>query len=102
MSRRAGQILCGGCKRNDCRCAVKSADSWLVRIYRGEDAKGKRRYESKLIRGTKKDAQRYLTGVLRSLDLGNYVEPSEMTLSEYLDEWAEASRGSVRERTFTG
>ena len=45
--------------------------TWLVRIFLGRDPQsGTRRYHNHTVRGTKKDAQRYLNGVLREIDLG--------------------------------
>ncbi len=42
---------------------------WLVRVYRGADAStGKRRYQSKTVHGSKRDAQRLLTKMLRARD----------------------------------
>lgn len=61
--------------------------SWLVRVSLGRDANGKWRYHNHTVHGTKKDAQRYLNGVLRDMDLGTFVEPSTVTLGTYLDQW---------------
>jgi integrase len=82
---------------------IRRGDSnFMVRVFLGRDPQtGKRRYHNKTVRGTKKDAQRYLTGVLRQIDLGTFVEPSSMTLGEYLDKWLEsAARPRLAERTF--
>jgi len=49
---------------------VKRGDkTWTVRILRGRDENGKRRYVNKTIHGTKKDAEKYRTGKLRDRDL---------------------------------
>ncbi len=48
------------------------------------------------------DAQRFLNGVLREIDLGAFVEPSAMTLNAYLDKWLDAIQAKVRERTHRG
>jgi integrase len=88
MAQRAGQIVSKGDRR------------WLVRWFIARDENGKRRYASKTIRGTKKDAQKYLNSVLRSRDLGVQVEPAKITLNSYLDKWLEASaRPRVSART---
>lgn len=50
----------------------KSKNVWLVRVYMGTGAGGKRIYSNRTIHGTKKDAQTYLNGVLRAKDLGEY------------------------------
>ena len=75
---------------------------WYVRIFLGRDtATGKRKFHNKTIHGTKKEAQRYLNGVLRELDLGIYVEPCALTVNEYLDSWlSSAAKPKLRERTF--
>jgi hypothetical protein len=50
---------------------IKRGDScWTVRIFLGRDTNGKRKYFNKTVRGTKKDAQKYLTAKLREKDLG--------------------------------
>lgn len=66
-----------------------------------DTATGKRKFHNKTVHGTKKDAQRYLHGVLRELDLGTYVEPCALTVNEYLDQWlVSAAKPKLRERTF--
>ena len=85
----AGQIK----KRNE--------NTWLVRIFLGRDANGKRRYFNKTIHGTKKDAQKYLTAKMREKDLGVFIEPASMALNEYLDKWLlESAKPRLREATF--
>ena len=75
--------------------------SWIVRIFLGRDTNGKRRYFNKTIRGTKKEAQKYLTAKLREKDLGGLIEPGLMSLSEYLAQWLdEIAKPRLRERTF--
>jgi integrase len=87
----AGQII----KRGE--------NKWLVRIFTGRDARGKRTYLNKTIHGTKKDAQKWLTSTLRDIDLGIFIEPASLSLNEYLDKWIEsAARPRVSERTADG
>jgi integrase len=75
---------------------------WLVRIFMGRDDRGKRRYFNKTIRGTKKEAQSYLTAALREKDLGVFVEPANMSVNEYLDKWLQsAAKPRVSEATYT-
>lgn len=81
----------------------RGLDTWLVRIFLGKDANGKRNYFNKTIHGTKKDAQKYLTAKLREQDTGVFVEPASLPLNEYLDKWLEtAAKQKLRERTFEG
>ncbi len=89
-ARRAGQIVRRG------------ENKFLVRIYLGrDDVTGKRRYHNATVRGTKKDAQRYINGVLREIDLGTFAEPSRMLLNEFLDKWLkDSAKPSVTDRTY--
>lgn len=75
--------------------------TWMVRVFLGRDAlTGKRRYHNKTVHGTKKDAQKYLNGVLREKDLGRFCEPTRSTLNAFLERWlADAVKPRVRLRT---
>jgi integrase len=85
----AGQIISRG------------KNTWMVRIFTGRDASGKRRYLNKTIRGTKKDADAYLSKTLTAMSTGTFVEPSKLTVTEYLDKWLTvAAKPRLRERTF--
>lgn len=76
---------------------------FLVSIFLGRDANGKRRYAAKQINGTIKDAQKYLNGALRDKDQGIFVESSSLTVNEYLTKWLEAAaRPRVSRRTADG
>src|SRR5437870_2214267 len=83
----AGQIIARGKKK------------WLVRIYRGQDANGKRIYLNKTIKGVKKSAQDYLAETLTAISKGTHAEPTRLTLSDYLDKWLTASQARVRPTT---
>ncbi|HMQ04883.1 MAG TPA: tyrosine-type recombinase/integrase [Pyrinomonadaceae bacterium] len=81
---------------------IKKKDkTWLVRIFLGRDTNGKRKYFGKIIHGTKKNAETYLNAKLREKDLGVFVEPASMPLSEFLDRWLEEiAKPRVRKSTF--
>lgn len=84
----AGQIIKRG-ERN-----------FVVRVYLGTDASGKRDYLNQTVKGSKKDAQALLNKLLRDKDMGVLVEPARMSLDEYLDHWLSTSvKPRVRERT---
>src|SRR5687767_14848190 len=75
--------------------------AWLVRVSRGRDASGKRRYLNKTIHGTKRDAQNYLNKKLTEKSTGTLIASTRLTLDEFLDKWLEVSaRPRLRERTF--
>lgn len=81
----------------------RGEDTWLVRIFRGRDGNGKRRYLNRTIKGKKKDAQDYLSKTLAAISTSTFIEPSPMTVSKYLDKWLEvAARPRVSQRTADG
>lgn len=85
----AGQII----KRGD--------RTWLVRIFMGRDAKGKQIFHHKTIHGTKKDAEQYRNKAIREKDLGTFIEPSPITVDEYMKKWLEtAARPRLRDNTY--
>lgn len=61
--------------------------SWSIVLDLGRDPSGKRRQKWHTVHGTKRDAQRELTRLLHSLNTGEYVEPSKLTVGEYLNRW---------------
>jgi integrase len=68
----------------------RGLDKWLVRIFRGADpVTGKRIYTAQTVDGSKKDAEKALTEMLRELDTGTFIEPSKVTLGAYLEKWLE-------------
>jgi len=77
----------------------RGEDSWQIAIYRGRDPDGKRLYDYVTVQGTKRQAQQRLTEILRQLDTGEYVEPSQETLSEYLARWFEIVKPSLAYKT---
>lgn len=65
--------------------------NFIVRVYLGRDANGKRDYLNQTVKGSKKDAQALLNKLLRDKDMGTLLEPSRESLGEYLDRWLEAA-----------
>jgi integrase len=85
----AGQII----KRGD--------KTWLVRIFMGRDGKGKRQYLNKTLRGSKKDAETYLSKTITEISSGTFVEASPLTIESYLEKWlTTAARPRLRDNTY--
>ena len=61
--------------------------SWAVVLDVGRDPSGKRRQRWHTVNGTKRDAERALTQLVHSLNTGGYVEPSKITVKEFLTRW---------------
>ena len=74
----------------------KDKGVWLIRV-QNRLSNGKRKSVSKQIRGTKKDAEKFLTAWLRDMDKGVFVEPSRQTLNQHLDEWQKIIKTRVAE-----
>jgi integrase len=88
MSRRRGNIT------------ARSPGSFRLRYDIGRDpATGKRRMATTTVRGTRKDAERELTRLLRTIDTGEHVDPSRMTVREWLGHWLETVRPEVLPKT---
>jgi integrase len=66
----------------------RSPGSFRLRYTLGKDpVTGKRRIATTTIRGTRKDAERELTRLLRALDTEEHVDPTRMTLRQWLETW---------------
>ena len=64
--------------------------SWRIKVDAGRDPlTGKRDTRYVTVHGTKRDAERKLSEVLHQLDQGLYVEPTKLTVPEYLEHWLE-------------
>ena len=85
------------------RCEVRK-DSWTVQIHLGRDPDtGKIRYHSEAVKGTKAQAERRLTELLREKDTGTFTKPSKLTVGEYLEQWfRDYVATHVRQRTQEG
>lgn len=77
----------------------RGVDSWQIAIYRGTDPHGKKLYNYVTVHGTKRQAEQRLTELVRGLDTGEYVEPSQETVGQYLRRWLDMKRQKVRPRT---
>ena len=79
----------------------KRGTTWTIVVDAGVDEKGRRKQQWRGGFSTRRDAERELARVLRSLQTGDYVSPSKVTLGEYLDnEWLPAVRGTIRPSTY--
>lgn len=63
----------------------RGKDTWLVRIFLGRDANGKRDYFNETIKGKKKDAEDFEIKKKSELNSGISIQHSKVTVDEYLD-----------------
>ena len=73
--------------------------SWAIVIDIGRDANGKRRQKWHSVKGTKRDAETKLSELLHDLDKGQYVEPSKLSVAEYLQQWLKEAEARVAAKT---
>ncbi|MGI8494553.1 MAG: tyrosine-type recombinase/integrase [Pyrinomonadaceae bacterium] len=80
---------------------IKRGETWTVRVFLGRDTNGKRKFNNKTVKGSKKDAQKVLNSMLRDADLGLLGNSLKQTLNEYLDVWLETiAKPRLQYRTF--
>jgi len=65
---------------------------WRLVFDLGRDAFGKRRQKVVRFRGNKKEAQKKLRDLIGEYENGGMVEPSKMTVGEYLADWLELKK----------
>ena len=71
---------------------------YLIRVYVGK-VNGKRKYKSKTVEGTKKDAEKALTALKYEVDSGDCSDdPSGLTVKQWADRWLKGKR-NLRETT---
>jgi integrase len=74
----------------------RSPGSWELRYSLGTDpATGSRRIATTTVKGNRKAAEKELRRLLRTLDTGEHVDPSRMTVREGLTTWLAAVREEV-------
>ncbi len=79
---------------------IQRGSSWRVRVFAGRDASGKRRYVSRTVRGSRREAQKELTRMLRDRDTHQLAAPARLTVESFLNAWLDTSvRPRLRGRT---
>jgi integrase len=81
----------------------RGAHSWRLKFEAGErdPITGKRQTRYVTVRGTKKDAQRELIRLLAEVENGTAVDPSTLTVTEYIRGWLDCAdhlAGKTRDR----
>jgi integrase len=78
----------------------RSPGSYWIRYSLGRDpVSGKRRFATATIRGTRKQAERELVRLLRTVDTGEHVDPSRMTVGDWFDLWTQTIKAEVSPST---
>lgn len=74
----------------------RSPGSWELRYSLGTDpATGKRRMATATVKGNRRAAEKEMRRLLRTLDTGEHVDPTRMTVRQWLEAWLCAVREEV-------
>jgi len=76
--------------------------SWRLKYDIGarDPVTGRRQVRQVTVRGTRKDAEGELTRLLNTISEGVYVDPSKLTVAEYLDQWLANVKANVAPKTY--
>lgn len=74
----------------------RTSGSWELRYSLGTDpATGKRRTITTTVKGNRRAAEKELRRLLRAIDVGEHVDPSRMTVRQWLGTWLATVREEV-------
>jgi integrase len=78
----------------------RSPGSWEIRYTLGTDSTtGKRRIATTTDRGGKRDAEKELRRLLRTVDTGEHVDPTRTTVGQWLSTWLDTIQQEVAPRS---
>ena len=81
----------------------RAKNSWTITIELPRDeVSNKRRQKFFTVRGSKKDAEKFLTEKLRELDTGILIDTTKIKFGEYLDFWKEKTFNNLEVTTEEG
>jgi hypothetical protein len=73
----------------------RSPGSYRLRYDIGHDASGKRLRATTTVQGTRRDAERELTRLLRTVDTNEHVDPNRITLQQWLETWLNTIKSEI-------
>jgi hypothetical protein len=79
----------------------RTPGAFELRYSLGTDpATGKRKIATATVRGSRKEAEKELRRLLRSLDTGEHVDPNRLTVREWLTQWLTVIRSEISPRSY--
>ena len=78
---------------------TRRGKAWSIVLYLGRDASGKPKQRWVTVHGTKRDAERRLAELQHEINSGTYVEPSRLTVGQYLEKWIGHAESKVSRKT---
>ena len=78
----------------------RSPGSWEIRYDFGTDpATARRRVATSTVRGDRKDAEKELRRLLRTLDTGEHVDPTRCSVKQWLEQWLATAKIETSPKT---
>jgi len=78
----------------------RSKGSFEIRYNLGTDSiTGQRNVRTITFKGERKDAEKELRRILRTVDLEQHIDPTKKTVREFLEEWIETIRSQISPKT---
>lgn len=66
---------------------TRRGSSYMIKFELPRGADGKRRYRYASVKGSRQEAQKELTRLLKAADEGTLPDPSSATVAQYIDAW---------------
>jgi integrase len=77
----------------------RSPGHWAIILDQYDEASGKRKRKWHSFKGTKKQARDECSRLITEMKAGTYIEPSKVTLKEFLERWLRHIKPNVSPRT---
>lgn len=77
----------------------KEGSTWYYEVTLSYDVNGKRKRKKQRGFKTKKEAEKALATVVNEINAGTYLEPVKMTYKDFLEDWLENKKNSIRSQT---
>jgi integrase len=88
-----------GAMRGNIRQRAKG--TWTIQVYLGEDSvTGKKRYLSRTVKGTKKEAELALAKLVQAAESGLDFDATRLTVKEFTDRWLANAQPRIRPKTY--
>ena len=82
------------------RQTIVAGKKYVLRVFLGRDAAGKRHYHSETFHGGAGQAEDRIREIIRRYRAGGAINANADTLGAFLDEWLEAKRLNVAESSY--
>lgn len=79
----------------------RAKGTWTIQVYLGEDSvTGKKRYLSRTVKGTKKEAELALAKLVQAAESGLDFDATRLTVEQYAERWLSTAYQRVRPKTY--